>query len=54
MRPNMTTRTTPAAGSRDAALSDLMAYIYEHAGRYPEDTMGELRTLPIKRHWPFL
>ena len=44
--------TTPAAGSREAALSDLMSGIYEHAGRYPEDTMGELRSLPTKRDCP--
>ena len=48
----MTTTTTPAAGSQEAALSDLMAHIYEHAGRYPEDTMGELRSLPTKRDCP--
>lgn len=48
----MTTTTTPAPGSPEAALADLMSGIYEHAGRYPEDTMGELRALPIKRDCP--
>ena len=48
----MTTTTTPAPGSQDAAMADLTSGIYEHAGRYPEDTMGELRTLPIKRDCP--
>ena len=30
----------------EAAMADLMASTYVHAGRYPEDTLGEDRALP--------